>query len=252
MCWRWTARRRWTSRSGSDCEPRPRCSTSSGLELMFRLKLANSVTFDRMRRTLEHLRRIVLPDHAGINGESSLKSSTAGNQHLIDVLLSRSPPTWSKSLSEPVQWLGDRLNDSQKDAIEFCLTADHVACIHGPPGVRVLLRVGIQLIVRRARRTRSSSSSFKSSRGLPLHQPPRPASSSLHLRTSHSTTSCSACTPSLRPRRTRLSCRPARSCAWATPLACTGTSLARRWTGARRTGMMGVWCGMWGGRSSSI
>jgi DNA polymerase alpha-associated DNA helicase A len=95
-----------------------------------------------MRKTLDHLRRIVLPDSA-INGESSSKgSSTANNQQLVDVLLIRSSPTWSKRSGEPIRWLGDRLNDSQKDAIEFCLEADQVACIHGPPGVGLSISFG--------------------------------------------------------------------------------------------------------------
>ena len=201
-----------------------------------RLKLANSVTFDRMDKTLKHLRRIAVPspsilrddtsgdkrdgedksqeqpqpdedeeeDIASVTGDhgqgkppaqndersakrtelleepsvpptettstivsgNELSSGTnavsqstplpagarqlpyAHNTSLIHSLLGLETPTWQDSLpptfkqlerddgSEPqVEWLGGRLNDSQKGAIEFCLKADTVACIHGPPGV---------------------------------------------------------------------------------------------------------------------
>jgi len=189
------------------------------------LKLANSVTFDRMEKTLKHLRRVVVPsspmaksfetntsataqslqpvslqeddenahedvaevaqDPAGtttssssqgqgdsdkaedpaeapklpIPASASSQTSTARpvshtsfshtqNTGLINSLMGIETPTWQDSLppsfknietddgTEPqVEWLGDRLNDSQKEAIEFCLKADSIACIHGPPGV---------------------------------------------------------------------------------------------------------------------
>ncbi len=90
-----------------------------------------------MRRTLEHLRRLVLP------GETT---PNAANWALINALLGISPPTWS-SIPPPLdggelRWFSPRLNDSQKEAIEFCLRADTLACIHGPPGVRPLSVAG--------------------------------------------------------------------------------------------------------------
>ena len=189
------------------------------------LKLANSVTFDRMEKTLKHLRRVVVPsspmaksfetntsataqslqpvslqeddenahedvaevaqDPAGtttsnssqgqgdsdkaedpaeapklpIPASASSQTSTARpvshisfshtqNTGLINSLMGIETPTWQDGLppsfkdietndgTEPqVEWLGDRLNDSQKEAIKFCLKADSIACIHGPPGV---------------------------------------------------------------------------------------------------------------------
>lgn len=86
-----------------------------------------------MRRTLEHLRRLALPS------EGTTPSQT--NWPLINALLGISAPTWSDSVPLPadggdMKWFSVALNDSQKEAIEFCLRADTVACIHGPPGVR--------------------------------------------------------------------------------------------------------------------
>lgn len=112
-----------------------------------RLKLANSATFDRMSRTLKHLERIILPEEAvgGDNSAADAKATTNVNIPLIQSLLGMQQPTWSDHVPRPIsalpeddptiRWFGDRLNDSQKEAIDFCLRADQVACIHGPPGV---------------------------------------------------------------------------------------------------------------------
>lgn len=87
-----------------------------------------------MRKTLEHLERLLVPE---------ITTPPAFNWPLIDSLVGRQQPSWSaaipRTIAEPasdeIKWFGDRLNDSQKDAIDFCLRADTVACIHGPPGV---------------------------------------------------------------------------------------------------------------------
>jgi len=101
-----------------------------------------------MDRTLAHLQRIVLPDPTG-----PVTSTHAFNLPLINALVGAGQPAWKTGIppvsnteagpdevSEPasgdIKWLGENLNDSQKEAIRFCLTAEHVACIHGPPGVR--------------------------------------------------------------------------------------------------------------------
>lgn len=100
----------------------------------------------RMDRTLAHLQRIVLPDPT-----APINSTHAFNLPLIDSLLgiqqpaSRPdiPPVLSKKAetntgtqaSGDIEWFGANLNDSQKEAIQFCLKAEHIACIHGPPGV---------------------------------------------------------------------------------------------------------------------
>ena len=88
-----------------------------------------------MEKTLGHLGRIVMP-------ESDSPNLPAGNLGLINTLLGISRPAWKDDVPKtidgagvPVQWYGEKLNDSQKEAIGFCLKAEHVVCIHGPPGV---------------------------------------------------------------------------------------------------------------------
>ncbi|WVF71157.1 hypothetical protein IAT40_005955 [Kwoniella sp. CBS 6097] len=120
------------------------------------LKLANSVTFDRMDKTLLHLRRLIVP-------EDGAPSPHAQNFGLINSLLSIQSPTWSKTVpptikdeqqqQEGLQWYDDKLNDSQKEAIRFCLTAESVACVHGPPGTgktHTLIELIFQLLSRPA------------------------------------------------------------------------------------------------------
>lgn len=98
-----------------------------------------------MERTLTHLRRLVLPSDTG-------PTPSATNLPLINSLLGIQEPTWRRQIpptiaqladdptatSGEIEWLGENLNPSQKEAIGFCLAAEQVACIHGPPGVRYL------------------------------------------------------------------------------------------------------------------
>jgi DNA polymerase alpha-associated DNA helicase A len=104
-----------------------------------------------MDRTLAHLKRIVAPEDSG-------PSANAPNLNLINCLLGVQLPAWRKAIpptlaqlaeaesqgtssasgstsGNKVDWFGEGLNDSQKEAVEFCLMAENVACIHGPPGV---------------------------------------------------------------------------------------------------------------------
>ncbi|KAK7042498.1 AAA domain-containing protein [Favolaschia claudopus] len=103
-------------------------SNSEDLDLPERcrvLKLANSVTYDRMDKTIDQLERFV-------NGTSGEKMSVE-KMRLTQVLLAQT------GRSEPVpiadfNFFDETLNDSQRDAVKFCLQAPEVACIHGPPG----------------------------------------------------------------------------------------------------------------------
>jgi DNA polymerase alpha-associated DNA helicase A len=61
---------------------------------------------------------------------------------LTQALLGLSRPTWRESVSAPrgsdtagIEWFDQSLNESQREAVRFCLTSGQVACIHGPPGV---------------------------------------------------------------------------------------------------------------------
>ncbi|KAF5384145.1 hypothetical protein D9615_003261 [Tricholomella constricta] len=89
------------------------------------VKLANSVTYDRMEKALDQLEKRV----------SGPKDDKASNEsiRLSQLLLGMVP----RSEPQPVQdlrFFDESLNDSQKEAIKFCLEAPEVACIHGPPG----------------------------------------------------------------------------------------------------------------------
>jgi len=122
-----------------------------------RLKLANSVTFDRMERTLRHVRRIVAPE------TTSGPTYAVPNLSLINTLLGIEAPQWhdevpapfssegekaeEKGVDNEIKWFGEALNDSQKEAISFCLKAQTVACIHGPPGVSFLYKRDGHLIL---------------------------------------------------------------------------------------------------------
>ncbi|XP_072015866.1 DNA-binding protein SMUBP-2-like [Amphiura filiformis] len=87
-------------------------------------KLANDVTYKRIKRALEELESY----HAG------------PASHLIDVLFGDaevSPPTITQPLDDPlapIHFYNERLDDSQKEAVQFALAQRDVAIIHGPPG----------------------------------------------------------------------------------------------------------------------
>jgi DNA polymerase alpha-associated DNA helicase A len=111
-----------------------------------RLKLANSVTFDRMERTLRNVRKIVVPEPT-----SGSSPHAVPNLALVRALLGLDDPGWHDEVPAPfpendeekvvgavdneIKWFGEALNDSQKETIRFCLKAQTLACIHGPPGV---------------------------------------------------------------------------------------------------------------------
>ncbi|KAG6849713.1 hypothetical protein H0H93_006096 [Arthromyces matolae] len=89
------------------------------------VKLANSVTYDRMEKALDRLeKRLTLPKDEKASEESL---------HLTKVLMGVTPRTPRQSV-EAIQFFDDSLNPSQKEAIKFCLESPEVACIHGPPG----------------------------------------------------------------------------------------------------------------------
>lgn len=104
-------------------------------------------TTDRLERTLAHLKRLVLRGDANIEDRGDATGSKVSPPPplpgLVEALLGLSTPTWTGephlALSAPtsdIQWFDPSLNESQKEAVRFCLTAGQVACIHGPPGVR--------------------------------------------------------------------------------------------------------------------
>jgi hypothetical protein len=83
-----------------------------------RVKLANEVTFKRMKDAMETLR-----------DTSAIELSSLAN-----ILLGHSAPSVPVTLAD-VKFIDETLNDSQKEAVRFCLSAPELALIHGPPGV---------------------------------------------------------------------------------------------------------------------
>ncbi|XP_076590280.1 DNA-binding protein SMUBP-2 isoform X1 [Chaetodon auriga] len=81
------------------------------------LKLANDVTYKRMKKALNAL-----------NGYSN---GPAGN--LINVLFGDSKPS-SQSQPNEVEFFNLNLDDSQREAVSFALSQRELAVIHGPPG----------------------------------------------------------------------------------------------------------------------
>ena len=79
--------------------------------------MTNEITYKRIRQSIIYLENIDI--------------DTAPS--LIQVLLGRRPAEFDPPLLESLNYLSD-VNESQKEAIRFALTAKHVALIHGPPG----------------------------------------------------------------------------------------------------------------------
>ncbi|KAJ7481461.1 P-loop containing nucleoside triphosphate hydrolase protein [Mycena latifolia] len=103
-------------------------SSSEDLDLPERcriVKLANSVTYDRMDKTIDELERIV--------GGTSRDKITPEQNRLIQVLLAIAVRSENNPTAD-LKFFDESLNASQKDAVKFCLHAPEVACIHGPPG----------------------------------------------------------------------------------------------------------------------
>ncbi|GJE86304.1 P-loop containing nucleoside triphosphate hydrolase [Phanerochaete sordida] len=92
------------------------------------VKLANSVTYDRMEKALDMLEKVAV----GGSGDSNDKHLPPCTP-LMRVLLGMSEP--SKRIPvQDLKFFDDSLNPSQHDAVRFALESPEVACIHGPPG----------------------------------------------------------------------------------------------------------------------
>ncbi|KAI0926477.1 hypothetical protein AcV7_005407 [Taiwanofungus camphoratus] len=93
------------------------------------LKLANSVTYDRMEKALDQLENVVLPVSDTSKSDRFLPKMTP----LIQVLMGMMEPSEKVPIKD-LNFFDDTLNQSQKDAVRFALESPEVACIHGPPG----------------------------------------------------------------------------------------------------------------------
>ncbi|KAF6751163.1 P-loop containing nucleoside triphosphate hydrolase protein [Ephemerocybe angulata] len=87
------------------------------------VKLANSVTYDRMDKAIDRLEKTVLP-----TGDDKWELTP-----LTQVLMGMKPMA-EKTPVQNIAYIDPNLNDSQKEAVRFCLESPEVACIHGPPG----------------------------------------------------------------------------------------------------------------------
>lgn len=106
----------------------PSDTSSDDLDLPERcrvVKLANSVTYDRMDKAIDRLEKTVLPP--GDGGKAPELTP------LTQVLLGMKPVA-NRSPVQVIEFFDPNLNDSQKEAVRFCLESPELACIHGPPG----------------------------------------------------------------------------------------------------------------------
>ncbi|KAJ5924360.1 hypothetical protein N7466_008547 [Penicillium verhagenii] len=102
------------------------------------IKLANDVTYRRMRQTMEKMAKMTEGDHS----------------HFMRVAFGHTTPLQLDELTEPIEYLDPTLNDSQKDAIEFALRCKDIALIHGPPGTgktHTLIELIMQFVQRKKR-----------------------------------------------------------------------------------------------------
>ncbi|KAF9973542.1 hypothetical protein BGZ73_003205 [Actinomortierella ambigua] len=111
------------------------------------IKLANNVTYERMLSQLKFLKSCVTE-------QGSVHAPSAG---LMSVLFGQQKPTFDDKTYPDVasvKFLDPTLNDSQREAVRFALSADQVALIHGPPGTGktfTLVEVIRQLVLQKKR-----------------------------------------------------------------------------------------------------
>ncbi|KAI5308843.1 hypothetical protein KEM55_004728 [Ascosphaera atra] len=101
---------------------------------LWMLKLANDVTYRRMRQTMSKLETM----------------PPSGYSHLLQVLFGQTSPSPQDSIGN-VEFTDPTLNDSQKEAIRFALASRDVALIHGPPGTgktHTLIELILQFLAR--------------------------------------------------------------------------------------------------------
>ncbi|KAJ5780350.1 hypothetical protein N7457_005510 [Penicillium paradoxum] len=104
---------------------------------LWAIKLANDVTYRRMRQTMEKMVKMTESDYT----------------HFMRVAFGHTTPLQLGD-TETVEFVDPSLNDSQKDAIRFALASRDIALIHGPPGTgktHTLIELILQLVRRKKR-----------------------------------------------------------------------------------------------------
>ena len=93
------------------------------------IKLADDVTYHRLTRALDKI-----DQHQNLAG----KEIHAHNTRMIEVLFHAKKPQRNQAQSDEIRketiFHNQNLNNSQKEAIQFCLESSDIALIHGPPG----------------------------------------------------------------------------------------------------------------------
>ncbi|KAH8112236.1 P-loop containing nucleoside triphosphate hydrolase protein [Phellopilus nigrolimitatus] len=99
-------------------------------ELCRLVKLANSVTHDRMEKTMLSLRQFLVPDALSEGMKLALHP---GVMTVVNVLLGINSPSTSTD-ARGLNFYDQSLNESQRESVRFAIGSKDVACIHGPPG----------------------------------------------------------------------------------------------------------------------
>jgi len=106
------------------------------------VKVANTITYDRMDKAINQLEAICVAGGVLSDPQNPGTSSETPLSPLFRVLLGLSKlstPDFNDPLVKNIEFFDDSLNDSQKEAVKFCLASKEVACIHGPPGKQWVL-----------------------------------------------------------------------------------------------------------------
>ncbi|KAF9256839.1 P-loop containing nucleoside triphosphate hydrolase protein [Marasmius fiardii PR-910] len=113
------------------------------------VKVANTITYDRMDKAIDQLEEIcvsngIIPgsntrapakeESASSNGTKSMDVTFSPLFRVLLGLETPSRPDLDNLTVKNIQFFDESLNESQKEAVKFCLASKEVACIHGPPG----------------------------------------------------------------------------------------------------------------------
>ncbi|KAG8982674.1 hypothetical protein FRB90_006637 [Tulasnella sp. 427] len=115
-------------------------STSDDIDLPEKcrlVKLANTVTYDRMDKAIDNLEKVLqlAPPEPSNDGAppNRERHDNATLNPLIEVLVGKKTPSQPVPV-EDLQFLDPSLNPSQQEAVRFAMEEPEIALIHGPPG----------------------------------------------------------------------------------------------------------------------